>query len=135
MLSVKVLAQDQFKVVGIIQGADGRCPAEHFLTHVDANTRASRDGLLGLLDRVSKEGLDGLPPSLCHLVDKNGGIYEFVKGSLRLFFFKGSDGDISVCTGGLVKKTQKVDASAVSRAIAMKRLYEANKGQINYVED
>jgi hypothetical protein len=135
MISVKILAHERYKVVAIAQGGEDHFPAERFLHYGEASQQAHRLALIQLLERVSKDGLDQLPSSLCHLVDQSNGIYEFVKGPLRLFFFKGANGDIAVCTGGGVKKSQKVDARAVSKAISMKQRYIASNGQVNYIEE
>lgn len=132
MIVVRVLAQGAYRVVAMKKGSS--CPAEEFLVSGPEDTAASRQGLLDLLDRVSEEGLGGLPTALCHLVDQSKGIYEFRKGRLRLFFFKGLNGDVAVCTGGVLKKTQKVDAAAVERAAKLKQLYLAADG-IKYEEE
>lgn len=110
----KVLASAKFRVVGIMEG--DKCPAEDFLTVGEKTTEASRVGLYLMLEYVAQNGLQSCPSSWYHEANKNWGIYEFIKGDLRLFFFKGEDGDIAVCTSGVLKKGQKADKSAVRRA-------------------
>lgn len=132
-LEVTVLADGVFKVIGMMQG--GTCPAEDFLANGEKSTRANRAALLDILDFVSDNGVEKLSSKQSHQVNKDEGIYEFIKGSLRLFYFKGKNGHLVVCTEGILKKTQKVDPAAVSRAIAMKATYMASKDNIIYKEE
>jgi len=119
----KVLAEDAFRVVAALDGAV--CPTEAFLLHGESTTAAQRLGLYSMLERVAELGLSEVPSSWFHEANKEHGIYEFIKGPLRLFFFKGRNGDIAVCTTGVLKKGQKVDKSAVQRAVGYKKAYEA----------
>lgn len=130
MITVGVLAEARYKVVAMPKG--GTYPAHDFLSDENADFLANRAALVELLEMVSVDGLNGLPTALCHLADQKNGIYEFVKGRLRLYFFKGVNGDIAVCTVGTVKKTQKVDPAMVDAAKKMKAEYHANAGNINY---
>ncbi|WP_239224547.1 type II toxin-antitoxin system RelE/ParE family toxin [Comamonas aquatica] len=99
------------------------CPAVDFLTNEEANTKASRSGLLVMLQHVAANGFDNIPALWSHEVNKKEGIYEFIKGPLRLFYFKGEGNCIAVCTGGARKKGQKVDKASVDHAIRMKAMY------------
>ena len=92
------------------------CPTEDFLSLGEQATAASRIGLTVMLEHVARNGLQGCPSGWYHEADKRWCIYEFIKGNLRLFFFKGEGADIAVCTSGVLKKGQKVDRSAVKRA-------------------
>lgn len=132
-MEVKILAQDKYKVVGTMDG--DACPAEEFLLKGESSTSSSRHGLAEMLGHVAKSGLDQLPAAWTHEANKKGKVYEFIKGNLRLFFFKGNNGDIAVCTGGVVKKGQKADKAAVKKAIAMREQYMAAGNNITYKED
>ena len=120
-MELKLLAKDIYRVAAVT--AKGKCPAEDFLLNLDATYRASTDGLFELLDRISQDGLDDISSALSREVDKNEKIYEFRKGKLRLFFFKGNGDLLVICTTGLIKKTQKVDKQAVAKAIVCKNQY------------
>ena len=120
-MELKLLAKDKYRVTAVT--ANGKCPTEDFLLNLDATYRASSEGLFELLDRISQNGLDDISSALCHEVDKNEKIFEFIKGKLRLFFFKGNGDLLVVCTTGLVKKTPKVDKKAVAKAITCKNQY------------
>ena len=50
-------------------------------------------------------------------------IYEFIKGRLRLFFFKGENGQIAICTNGQMKKTTKANKSAIAIAAIYRKKY------------
>ena len=103
----------------------GKCEAEDFIVSGEESTRASREALATLIETIAQEGLGNLPSSLCHEVDKKNGIYELIKGRLRLFFFKGANGDVAVCTAGVMKKAQKADKAAVAKAVRLKIEYLA----------
>lgn len=118
----KVLTADRFRVVGVMEG--DQCPAEDFLTEGEQATAASRAGLLHMLQHVAENGLHGSPSAWYHEANKKWGIYEFKKGDLRLFFFKGENGDIAVCTSGVLKKGQKADKAAVTRAHEWRVAYQ-----------
>jgi len=122
-LNLKLLAQSKYQVVGVMDG-DG-CPAEEFLLNGESSTRAAREGLVYFLEKVADEGLQNVPPAWFHEVDKQNSIYEFTKGALRLFFFKGQDGQIAVCTTGIRKSGQKVDKASVKKASLMRTNYFA----------
>ena len=121
-MTVKVLFEDTFKVVAMMDGAE--CPAEQFLLADDASTLAQRSGLLTMLEHAARMGLQHVPSGWLHEADKQRGIYEFIKGPLRLFFFKGANGDIAVCTFGVRKSGQKADKAAVAKSAKMKAAYE-----------
>lgn len=76
-----------------------------------------------MLLAVAERGLQGVPSVWWHEVDKPNGIYEFSKGALRLFFFKGADRQIAVCVSGVRKSGPKVDKSSVRLAAATKAVY------------
>lgn len=132
MLTVEVLFSGRHRVVGMLEG--GECPAVNFLTTGEKSTEASRNGLAIMLQHVSEHGFHGIPTKWTHEADKNNGIYQFIKGDLRLMFFKGVNGDIAVCADGYVKKGQRVDKPAVARAIAFKKQYESANGLIEYLQ-
>jgi hypothetical protein len=111
-------------MVAAVMDADA-CPAEAFLVSGEAAYRGSRDGLTDLLERVATHGLDVLSTKLVHEADKRRKVYEFIKGDLRLFFFKGAGDVIVVCTAGRIKKGQKVDRGAVEQAARWREEYQS----------
>ena len=108
----------------------GGCyPAEDFLTEGDLNTQAARDGLSDMLKHV--------PAQWVHEASKQDKIYEFVKGPLRLYFFKGTNGQIAVCTCGARKSGRKADKASVKRSAKLRTQYfeACNNGTLLLVED
>lgn len=134
-MRLKVLASDQFRILGVIDGEG--CPAEEFILDGDANTQIWRNGLVKILELVAERGLTALPHGWCHEADKERGVYEFRKGKLRLFFFKGSGRDIAVCTSGVRKDQAKADKASVNRAAERKKDYFAalSANKLEVVED
>jgi hypothetical protein len=120
-LKVKILSQDIYRVIAVKNGE--RCPAEDFLTQGEKSTQAHRVGLVRFIDEIAKQGLQQVPSAWWHEVNKEHGIYELIKGPLRLFFFKGTNGDIAVCTDGTRKSGQKADKASVQKAIQYKKAY------------
>lgn len=134
MLNVAVLAESNYSVVAIVDG--DRCPAIDFLTQGEVSTEAVRAGLIEMIEKVAECGLQDVPSSWFHEVDKPNRIYEFIKGPLRLFFFKGQNGQIAVCTSGGRKTSGKVDRSVVAKAVRYRDQYlkAARLNQVKVVE-
>lgn len=104
------------------------CPAESFFLHGEASTEAARTGLAQMLEKVAEDGLQKVPQAWFHEANKKLDIYEFIKGPLRLFFFKGKNGQIAVCTTGVRKSGSKADQAAVQKAAKWRDdYYEALK--------
>lgn len=103
---------------------DGKnCPVLDFLTVGEASTSSVRAGLIEMLTHVAENGLQGAPSKWFHEADKASGIFEFIKGPLRLFFFKGNGRDIAVCTIGVRKSGQKADGLVVKASVRWKKDY------------
>jgi hypothetical protein len=108
-------------VVAVVDGEE--CPAETFIQDGEKATEACREGLLVLLGHVADNGLQGISGANWHEVSKKEQIYEFIKGPLRLFFFKGDGRHVAVCASGGRKKGQKVDSKAVKKAAGYRKQY------------
>jgi hypothetical protein len=121
-LQVKILFEGQYQVVGIVDG--DQCAAEDFLLYGEATTTAARNGLAAMLEFVAENGLDKAPAAWHHEASKQDKVYEFIKGPLRLFFFKGSNGQIAVCTNGARKNGAKADKGSVKAAATLREAYE-----------
>ena len=134
-MRVKELVSDRFQVVAVMNG--DACPTESFLLDGEASTESARSGLLQMLERVAEEGLDGIPSKWVHEANKQEHIYEFIKGDLRLFFFKGTGRQITVCTTGVMKSGRKADKAALTKAAKYRDDYIAasRKGTLQVVSD
>ncbi len=120
-MNVKQLFSNYYQIIAVMDNDD--CPAADFMANGEASTRASREGLNLMLSRTAENGLDGIPALWIHEADKQNGIYEYIKGPLRLFFFKGEGKQIVVCTVGGRKKGQKADKPSVNKSIEFKNKY------------
>lgn len=98
-------------------------PPNFFLPMGGASTKSARTGLVQMLGRVAELGLQNVPNAWLHEVNKPGQIYEFIKGPLRLFFFKGEGRQIAVCTTGVRKSGQKTDKASIVRAVKLRMDY------------
>lgn len=99
------------------------CPAESYLTDGEVETSAYRTGLTRMLEIVSERGLYGVPVKWFHEANKEEKIFEFIKGPLRLFFFKGSGQQIAVCASGVRKQSKKADQAEVAKVIKLRKEY------------
>lgn len=122
-MKVKLLFEGKYQIVAVMDG--DACPAEQFLHDGEDETEAARLGLLQILEFLAANGLDKASHAWVHEADKKKQIFEFIKGPLRLFFFKGHNGQIAVCTDGVRKKTRKADKGSVSKAGDLRSTYMA----------
>jgi hypothetical protein len=134
-LKVKILFEAQFKIVATMDGEN--CPAEQFLLDGEDATEAARTGLVQILEFLAENGLGKASHAWLHEANKEEQIYEFIKGPLRLFFFKGNDGHIAVCTQGVRKNGKKADKAAVAHAADLRSKYESAHKQhtLEIIED
>lgn len=134
-MELTIIFSDKYNVTAV--SSSGICKVTDFLLELEEAYQASAEGLFNVMERVSKDGLEQLPHSLSHFVDKKEKIYEFIKGDLRLFYFKGHDNLLVVCTSVVIKKTQKVDKKQVNLATRLKLEYlqSVKDGTILLIED
>ncbi|MDT4331076.1 type II toxin-antitoxin system RelE/ParE family toxin [Methylomonas sp. MS20] len=123
-MKLKVLHHDKFKIAATMNGTE--CEVEAFFEESisNSNYEASAEGLFVLIERIAKDGLDGLSPHVWHLVDKDNKIYELIKGDLRLLFFKGPGDLLVIASHGFIKKTQKTPDNEKNKAIRRKKQYQ-----------
>lgn len=120
-MKLKTLFSDRYEILAVMDGED--CPAEDFLSDGEASTAANRIGLMEMLGEIAQRGFDDIPASWTHEADKSDKIMEFVKGRLRLFYFKGDGRQIVVCVDGTLKTTKKADSKIVKKAAKMRKDY------------
>jgi hypothetical protein len=120
-LNLKTLFSIKYKVLAVAHGES--CQVEEDLTSGEAETETNRMALLHILERASEVGLHELPPGWFKTANRQEDIYEFKKGPLRLFFFRGRGEEIVVCTSMVRKSGQKADSKAINKAVAMRKAY------------
>jgi len=100
---------------------------------VAPDQKAHAKGMLSLFERYAQDGRARLTSSNFHEANKEHGIWQFIKGPLRVFCFIDPDGGLVVLSHGAVKKSQKADPQEVSQAIRLKDSY-LNAKKANSIE-
>jgi phage-related protein len=102
----------------------GDCLLLEFFDELEANLVKDRDRMVSLLEKAAVSG----PPK--HNTDASkrldDGVYEFIRGSLRVLWFYDS-GRVIVCTHGFVKKGQKTPRQEIETAKRYMARYQAAK--------
>ncbi len=119
-MKLKVIISAKYSVLGVIDGEE--CPAEDFINIGESTTEALRAGLFEIIRIIAESGFGAVSP-WSKVADKQNEIYELKKGKLRLFYFKGFNGHIAICTTGVMKSTKKADKASVRKAISYKEEY------------
>ena len=120
-MKTKILAEGQYIVSSILK--DDVCPIEDSPLSADQNFCRYHDGLMDVIERIARDGLQQLPAHLSHSINKQPKIYELIRGRLRLIYFHGAGNTIVVCTELIVKKTKKADPQVIARAIQAHNSY------------
>jgi hypothetical protein len=136
-MRLKVLSDGFWQVIAPLDANDS-CSVEVELASLasDRKLRASVIGLRAVWGRIPTLGPRRLGTPLYHCVDEDNGIYEFIKGPLRLLCFEAS-GRLVVCSHTLRKTTRKTPRSDKALAIALKKRYLAavTAGEVKIVVD
>ncbi|WP_440064843.1 type II toxin-antitoxin system RelE/ParE family toxin [Pseudomonas syringae] len=99
------------------------CPLTASLGSLGANYEKSLDGLLSLLAKFSEHGQRMLNDGICHEIDENEKLFEFIKGDLRLIWFYGKGNKIIICSHCFIKKGRKTPIAEKSIASKIKKEY------------
>lgn len=136
-MKIRILANGEYKVSAIADD-DGECPVYNDLMgNLPSQYISSGVGLLGKIERISNGELGSFPSKLTHKINDKPKLYELIQGDLRLVYFHGKEEMVAVCTEIIIKKTQKVDKSAVKRATKAYQTYwqSVNDGSLNVIEE
>lgn len=136
-MRLKQIFSDKFTIAATMEG--DACPVVEFLTSDDVSAESARAGFLVMLQHLAEHGWNNCPVSWSHEANKQHGIYEFIKGNFRIFFFKGDKELVAVCTSVKRKSGQKADTASVNKAKDMKKKYwaavQAQTIQIKGIDD
>lgn len=121
------LNEGRYKVAAVVE--DEEAAVLHFLQTLPADMLGSARGMPALFERYAAAGRLQLSSVVFHEANKQEGIWEFIKGRLRVFCFMDDDGTLLVLTHGAIKKKQKADRQEVSRAIRLRDAYLSAKRQ------
>jgi len=132
-MKLRLLTKKRFRVASIAEKADS---VETFLYESSMQWPAHAKGCYALFERYAEYGRDGMTTDWFHEANKQSGIWQFIKGRLRVYCFM-DDGDLVILTHGSVKKTQKADPKQIERAVAQKAQYERAKAlnKITFLEN
>lgn len=123
-MKLLVLESQLWDVAAIINEDEDCCPLTDFLAGLESKYKGSASGMFDLFERFSQSGRDTFNDDLCHYVDKNEKIWEFIKGDIRVLWFYGQGSRIIVCSHGFLKNSRKTPKNEVNQAIAAKKEYE-----------
>ncbi len=136
-MKLVVLERGQNRVVAVMEGDTGyeTCPVLDFLRNQPANRQGTAKGFSALFKRYAMGGRAALTVELFHEADKTEGIWEFIKGSLRVFCFM-DGGNMVILSHGNQKKRSTANPHDVARAIELRRRYQRAKqqDQLNWME-
>lgn len=102
----------------------GNCEFFDFMAELRQNRKSDWAGLYDLLKRASNREI---PPTSAQIDKLSEGIYEFIKGDARVLWFEDDEGNILICSHGLVKKSQKTPKAEIDKASQRRDEYFAAK--------
>jgi len=132
---IKCIAEEMWTLYGVMEG-------QHDVLQEMAafrrQYRAHVDGLIQLMEDIASGRRDPtqLPAELCHRIDDNHQIWQFIKGRLRLlWFYDGSR--LIICVHVFLKKTPTTPIREKNIAIDLKSRYERAKlsGTLEIIHD
>lgn len=100
-----------------------QCALTSSLAELPANYSKSLAGLLVMLGKFSEHGRKMLNDGICHEVDENEKIFEFIKGDLRLLWFYGNGNKIIICSHCFIKRGSKTPKPEKAIAIKLRKEY------------
>lgn len=102
-----------------------QCKLTESLAGLGPNYAKSVAGLLVMLGKFSEHGRKMLNDGICHEIDENEKLFEFIKGDLRLIWFYGDGNKIVICSHCFVKKGRKTPPAEKTIAANLKNEYFA----------
>ena len=91
--------------------------------------------MFDFFERFSQSGRDTFNDDLCHYVDKDEKIWEFIKGDIRVLWFYGQGNRIIICSHGFIKNSRKTPKKEINHAITAKHAYEkaASRNEVTII--
>ena len=109
-MKIVLLGSRDWSVYAVVDDSnsnDDTCELLDFFETLAAQHHGSRDGMFQLFERFAERGRSIFNDAICHYVDQEEKIFEFIKGDIRvLWFYAGHDKTI-VCTHGFLKDGKK----------------------------
>lgn len=132
-----VIEKRHWTVAACIDEKNLEASVLNFLATQPPNLQASAAGFKALFERFAEQGRRGLTADMFHEASKQFGIWEFVKGQLRVYCFMDGGDRLVILSHGIVKKTQKAKKRDVERAAAVRDRYlqAIDSGTLERVEN
>lgn len=105
-MKLYIIEQGKNKVSGVLNEL-GCCEVLEFLKSVPPNYQSSAKGFKALFQRYAQGGRQMLTDAVFHEASRGNDIWEFIKGQLRIYCFKYSNGQVVILSHGIIKKSQK----------------------------
>ena len=113
-MELLILESHLWDVTAIINKDEGCCPLTDFFDGLESKYKGLASGMFDLFERFSQSGRDKFNDDLCHYVDKDEKIWEFIKGDIRVLWFYGQGNRIIVCSHGFLKNSRKTPKKEIS---------------------
>lgn len=120
------LEKGEYTVAAIADTAGGTLssPVLDFLEQLPGDLQASAAGFGPLFERYAQLGRRGVTTANFHEANKEEGIWEFIKGRIRIYCFKDpSKKSLVLLTNGAIKKTQRAHRADIKAAIKARDEY------------
>ena len=126
-MKLELWVKDKWSIFGLV--AENATPSAE-LDELAQQNGSQVDGLFVLLDNIAKqqEGPKVLNDSICHVIDRDHGIWQFSKGRIRLLWFY-DEGRCIICTQAFLKKSQTTPKDIIKKAIRLRTDYFTVKGE------
>lgn len=122
-----------YAVVSDHSGGEDSCELLEFLDTLPKQYHGSRAGIFQLFDRFAEHGPKAFNDAICHYVDQEEKIWEFIKGNLRILWFYAGQDRVIVCSHGFIKRSAKTPTAEKQKAIAAKHRYYDDNDNGNIV--
>jgi hypothetical protein len=132
-----LLLENGQRRIAAVRDEDGACPVLQFLKEAPSCHQGSARGFGALFRRYAQGGRQLLSAELFHEADRENGIWEFIKGRLRVYCFMDGDGHLVILSHGAVKKTQKTSRQDAEQAARLRERYVLAKqeGRLEIIGD
>lgn len=122
-----------YAVVNESDPNDETCELLDFLDGLPAKFHGSRDGMFQYFERFATLGQSAFNDAICHYVDKDEKIWEFIKGDIRVLWFYAGHDRVIICNHGFIKSSNKTPNSDKKKAIKAKKQYLNDKANNDIV--
>lgn len=121
-MKLRIIEQGKNRVSATLNES-GCCEVLDFLATAPSNYQSSAKGFKSLFQRYAQGGRQMLTDATFHEASRENDIWEFIKGQLRIYCFKDSNGQVVILSHGIIKKSQKAKKQDIERAVTLREQY------------